>query len=165
MNNKNIREFFNDLLLDKFLVNFFPGLILFYVLTTFIKFSTGDGLLSLLIIVCTSWILGIFLEMIFYGKTYRDRRTGKVFSITQSLNLLFSKIGLSIIITAIITLVVLLIQLDTEEVFETEMFTTYTEKDREIRMFLQILKPSLCILFGIFLYRRYPQKNTTTLEE
>lgn len=39
MEHKNINGFFKNILLDKFLVNFIPGLILFYALTNYLPRS------------------------------------------------------------------------------------------------------------------------------
>ncbi|MEM6686728.1 MAG: hypothetical protein AAF617_13175, partial [Bacteroidota bacterium] len=85
MNNENIKAFFNDLFIDKFLVNFVPGFILLFSMISFLIFPTGDGLPWLFIIAICAWILGLLLELIFYAKTYKKRREGTAFSIDDSL--------------------------------------------------------------------------------
>jgi hypothetical protein len=154
MNNKNINEFFNDLFLDKFLVNFFPGLILFFVLATFVSFPTGDGVLWLFIVAIGAWILGMIVEMIFYRKTYIDRRAGATFTVNESLNLLFSKIGLCIIIATIIYLVFKITQM----VIYEDLYSRSLRKENEVALFFTFIKSLFFVVFGIFLYRRYPKK-------
>ena len=73
MNNKNITEFLQDIVLGKFIVNFIPGLILFYVLTMFIDVRTGEGLMSFVIVTSVSWTLGALLEFVFFRKAFFKR--------------------------------------------------------------------------------------------
>ncbi|AXG67920.1 hypothetical protein KORDIASMS9_00102 [Kordia sp. SMS9] len=166
MNNEKINAFFNDIFIDKFLVNFVPGLILFYALYSFISFSTGDGLLSLLIITIISWILGLLLEMVFYGKTYKNRRVGIAFTIDDSLRLLFSKIGLSIIIAVFISIFMpeILQQITKTEIrpFETSFFE---RKEADLRIVFMFIKGFAFIAVGMYLYLRYPNKNPDKIEE
>ncbi|KAB8154094.1 hypothetical protein EZY14_006565 [Kordia sp. TARA_039_SRF] len=167
MNNEKINAFFNDIFIDKFLVSFVPGLILFYTLYPFISFSTGDGLLALWLIIIISWILGLLLEMIFYGKTYKNRRAGTVFTIDKSLRLLFSKIGLSIIIAVIISIFMTeLLQQIANNKLESRMQTDFFDiKETELRIVLMFIKAFTFMAIGLYLYLRYPNKNANKVAE
>ncbi|MBC8755774.1 hypothetical protein H2O64_13945 [Kordia sp. YSTF-M3] len=140
MNNSTIKAFFNEIILDKFMVNFVPGLILFFVLTTFIRIPMGEGLTIFLIVTSISWVLGILLEMTFFRKTYLTRRENTAFTTSQSLNLLFGKIGISIIIACVLWI-------DIEAVIE------YRGNTAEA-IFL-IIRFLVFTLAGLFLYLYY----------
>jgi hypothetical protein len=101
MDNNTVKAFFNEIILDKFILNFMPGLILFFVLTTFIRIPIGEGLTIFLIVASASWVLGMLLELTFFRKAYLRRRENTVFTKSESLNLLFGKIGISILIACI----------------------------------------------------------------
>lgn len=102
MDNKNINDFFKNILLDKFLVNFIPGLILFYALTNVVSIWVGDGLITLLIVVSTAWTLGVLLEMFVFRKAFYARWQGiAVHTSIDSLNLMFAKMGISIVIACL----------------------------------------------------------------
>jgi hypothetical protein len=140
MNNSTIKVFFNEIILDKFMVNFVPGLILFFVLTTFIRIPMGEGLTIFLIVTSISWVLGMLLEMTFFRKTYLARRENTAFTTSQSLNLLFGKIGISIIIACVLWI-------DIEAVIEYRGNTTEA-------IFL-IIRFLVFTLAGLFLYLYY----------
>lgn len=145
MDNNKIKAFFDEIILDKFILNFIPGLILFFVLSTFIGVSTGQGLTIFLIVTSISWVLGILLEMIFFKKAFTTKREGKAFSTTENLNLLFGKIGISILIAC-------LFWIDIESVLS---YFEYSGSMNGTRVFLIILKFVIFVLAGLFLYLHY----------
>lgn len=147
MNTDKIKEFFNEIILDKFIVNFVPGLILFYTLTLFIKVSIGEGLISFLIVTSSSWVLGIILELIVFRKTYLKRRENTTQPTHEVLKLLYGKIGVSIIIASLFTI-------DLKWILE--LFDYRTEDDMKI--IRPIVKLVIFISGGILLYRYY-RKN------
>ncbi len=104
MDNDKIKEFFNDIVLDKFLVNFIPGLILFYTLTLFVSISIGEGLISFLIVTSSSWVLGMILELIVFRKAYLKRRENAIQNTHEVLKLLYGKIGASILIACLFSI-------------------------------------------------------------
>ncbi|WP_298514425.1 hypothetical protein [uncultured Kordia sp.] len=145
MDNNKINSFFNDILLDKFILNFVPGLILFFVLSTFIGVSTGQGLTIFLIVTSVSWVLGVLLEMIFFKKAFLTKREGKAFTHTENLNLLFGKIGISILIACIFWI-------DIESVL---YYFKHSSSISGMKTFLIILKFVFFALAGLFLYLNY----------
>jgi len=145
MDNNKINTFFNEIIFDKFILNFIPGLILFFVLSTFIGISTGQGLTILLIVTSVSWVLGVLLEMIFFKKAFLNKREGKAFTRTENLNLLFGKIGISILIACIFWI-------DIESVLN---YFEYSGRMDGTKVFLIILKFVLFVLGGLFLYLHY----------
>ncbi len=103
MNNKNINEFLKDTILDKFLVNFVPGLILYYVIAFSLNIGVGDGLISLVIITSVSWTLGMLLEMVLFRRAFNRRKLEGAQSV-DSLHLLFGKMGVSILIACLFSI-------------------------------------------------------------
>ena len=103
MNNKNITEFLQDILLGKFLVNFVPGLILYYVLsaTWFMDIDTGDWLLSFLIVTSISWTLGALEELIFFRKAFLRRWQEGTSNSSDNIVLMAGKIGIALLIACI----------------------------------------------------------------
>lgn len=150
MNNNAIKEFFNELVLDKFLLNFIPGLILFYVLTMFIPITVGEGLTTLLIVASASWVLGLLLELIFFRATYFARREGKKLTTNEQLNLLFGKIGVSTIIACILSIdLVSALRIFDDGIAEEIAFSN------------PVVKFLLFGIIGITLYLFYSKNNST----
>lgn len=147
MNNEKINAFFNDIVLDKFIINFIPGLILLHVVSSFIGFSAGGtGLAALLIIASVSWVLGILLEMVFFKKVYHARREGKKHSISENINLLFGKLGISILIACVSWI----------NVYEIKLyFDHYRGRGDGAEIFFIIAKFLIVVLIGVFLYLHY----------
>ncbi|PTX60946.1 hypothetical protein C8N46_105102 [Kordia periserrulae] len=146
MNNEKINAFFNDIVLNKFVLNFVPGLILFFTFSSFVNFSVSDGLLSLLIIVIFSWVLGMLLEMVFFKKVYHTRRTEKEANsnVNEHLNLLYGKLGISILIAC-------LFWIDIEAIMN---YFDRSYKDHTEAVFI-VIKFLVVVLTGIFLYLHY----------
>jgi hypothetical protein len=145
MDNNTIKAFFNEIILDKFILNFVPGLILFFVLTTFIRIPIGEGLTIFLIISSVSWVLGMLLELTFFRKAYLTRRENKKFTTSESLNLLFGKIGISILIACIFWI-------DIESIIN---YFGYGNRGNGKRTFLIVSKFLVFSLGGLFLYLHY----------
>lgn len=143
-----IKDFFDNLVFDKFLLNFIPGLILFYVLTMFIDVSIGEGLTSFLIVASVSWVLGLILELVFFRKSYLKRREENRLTKSDSLNLLFGKIGVSIVIACILWI-------DLEWLMN--LFDNMNEK--LVEMIRLIIKLLLFTIGGILLYIYYRKNN------
>jgi hypothetical protein len=146
MNNEKINAFFNDIVLNKFILNFVPGLILFFTFSSFVNFSVSDGLLSLLIIVIFSWVLGMLLEMVFFKKVYRTRRTEKEndSTVNDYLNLLYGKLGISILIAC-------LFWIDIQAIMG---YFDRSYRDNTEGFFI-LAKFLIVVLTGIFLYLHY----------
>lgn len=145
MDNNKIKTFFDEIILDKFILNFIPGLILFFVLSRFVGGGMGEGLTVFLIVISVAWVLGILLEMIFFKKAYAARREGKAFSTTESLSLLFGKIGISILIACIFWI-------DIDSVL---YYFKHSSSISGMKIFLIILKFVIFVLAGIFLFMHY----------
>ncbi|MNU90311.1 hypothetical protein D3C71_801750 [compost metagenome] len=144
MDNKKTSEFLNDIILGKFLVNFIPGLIIFYVLTVFIDVKTGDGLISFLIVTTVSWMLGVLLELVFFRKIFYRRWQGEVSTSIDKINLLIGKTGVSIIIACVFC-----IDLD-------PILNTYNGWNNNIVKFIiTFIKLLIFCIGGILLYRHY----------
>lgn len=144
MDNNTIKAFFNEIILDKFIVNFVPGLILFFVLTTFIRIPIGEGLTTFLIVASASWVLGVFLELSFFKKAYFKRRSNTAFTTSESLNLLFGKIGISILIAC-------LCWIDLESIIEYRGGT--------MQAIFIVIKFLVFVLMGLFLYLDYSKSR------
>lgn len=144
MNTEKINTFFNEIILDKFILNFVPGLILFFVVSSFVEFSISAGLSAFLIITSVSWVLGILLEMIFFRKVYLSRREGKAYNVSETLNLLYGKLGISILITFVSWINIRAI-----------LFNTYNGRVDKSEVFFIIVKFLIVALVGLFLYLYY----------
>lgn len=103
MDHKKLNDFLDEFIVGKFLVNFVPGLILFYALTSFINISVGgDGLTAFVIVVSISWVLGVLIELIFFRKSFYNKANEVVFSRIQNIYLLFGKLGICMVIGCLI---------------------------------------------------------------
>ncbi|MFK7748851.1 MAG: hypothetical protein AB8B65_10695 [Kordia sp.] len=145
MDNNKIKAFFDEIILDKFLMNFIPGLILFFVVSRFVGGGMGEGLTVFLIVISFSWILGVLLEMIFFKKAFANRRGEKAYSNTENLNLLFGKIGISILIACIFWI-------DIQSVIN---YFEYSGSIKGMQIFMIILKFVVFALAGLYLYMHY----------
>lgn len=101
MNQNKINQLFNELVLDKFLMNFIPGLILYFCLHSFVPFTTGNWLTSFLILITVTWFLGFTLEFLFFQKTFNRRREVENFVLKESISLLFAKVAVAILISIV----------------------------------------------------------------
>lgn len=121
-----LKTFFNEIILDRFLMNFFPGLILYFLLTILIDFTAGEGIISAIIVSSTSWILGLIVELCFFRKEYSKRREASAFKIKETINLFLGKIGLSIVLTCVIIVLISTISINLKliDVFNLKYFTT-----------------------------------------
>lgn len=98
MNLSKINQFFNEVLLDKFIINFIPGLILYYCLHSFVPFTSGGWLTSFFLLLTVTWFLGLILEFLFFQKTFIRRRNENVFILKDCLTFLFAKVAVAILI-------------------------------------------------------------------
>jgi len=146
MNNSNINAFFNEIILDKFILNFVPGLILFYAVISFLGLSFDSGLAAFVIFISVSWVLGILLELVFFRKSYRIRREGKPQTVNESLNLLYGKIGMSILIMSVSMINIPAIQLYLE---------LFVDRGVGTEIYFIVFKYLSIILVGLFLYLYY----------
>lgn len=148
MNNKNITEFFQDIVLGKFIVNFIPGLILFYVLTMFIDVRTGEGLMSFVIVTSVSWTLGALLEFVFFRKAFFKRWLEGSSSNMDNVLLLFGKIGMA-------TLIACIFWIDLKWILN--LFESIHEENMEIVNV--VVKFSLFLIGGGLLYWVYAKRS------
>lgn len=148
MNNKNITEFLQDIVLGKFIVNFIPGLILFYVLTMFIDVRTGEGLMSFVIVTSVSWTLGALLEFVFFRKAFFKRWQEGSSSNMDNVLLLFGKIGMA-------TLIACIFWIDLKWILN--LFESIQEENMEIVNV--VVKFSLFLIGGGLLYWVYAKRS------
>ena len=154
MSKEKLQQLFNEFILDKFILNFIPGLILFYILRMIIKVSIGDGLSALLIITSFSWVLGLILEAILFRKAYQKRREGGLMSRTETLNLLYAKIGVSVLLACVMSI---------DLHWFLNLFDHRSEKElvviRKVRNFIVFL------VLGVFLVSNVFKDQNTTKNE
>lgn len=105
MEKEKLNYFLNNVILDKFLLNFIPGVILVYKLALFLGFPIREGMLSFLVVTSFSWILGMILELVFFNEKYQMRIKGVSLSLAERLKLLYGKIGISIIIVCVLFMI------------------------------------------------------------
>lgn len=144
MNNKAITEIVKDLLFSRFLVNFIPGLILFYVCINLLSVSTGEGISSFLILTSVSWTLGVLLEFVFFKKAFFSRWGNGNPEMIDNLLLLFGKTGVAILISCIS-------RIDLKWILD--VFDRRNEE--EMLLINSIVKYVLFCIAGVVLYRLY----------
>lgn len=99
MNSTKINQILNEVILDKFLINFIPGLILYFCLHSFVPFTSGNWLTSFFILITVTWFLGLILEFLFFQKTFNRRREVENFVLKNCISLLFAKVAVAILIS------------------------------------------------------------------
>lgn len=70
MKDNNFSELLNRYFLERFLLQFVPGITLYIGLYPLIKISSGEGMISVLIVGSLSWGLGLLLEILLFNKAY-----------------------------------------------------------------------------------------------
>ncbi|WP_299833512.1 hypothetical protein [uncultured Tenacibaculum sp.] len=99
MNKENLNYLTDNVFLQQFLINFIPGLPLFYALKTILNVSTGDGFTAFLIVITVSWVLGLILEILLFNKQYKMRFDQENnISKTQLHYLLITKFSIALLI-------------------------------------------------------------------
>lgn len=148
MESEKINNFFNDVILGKFLLNFILGIILFYKLAITLGFPIREGVLSLLVVTSFSWILGMIIELVFFNKQYLKRRKGTQLSLDKRLKLLYGKTGISIIIVCVLFMI------------DLEWILNIFDKrnSQEMIIIYSIIKLVLFFGSGVLLYK-YSFKN------
>ena len=148
MDTKKLTELLEEHVLGKFLVNFIPGLLLFYIVSSAVGLHIEEGLVSLLILTTASWTLGIILEIAFFRGVFFSSRKGKTPGPVDSITLLLGKTGIAVLITCIYWI-------DLE--WFLNIFDNQSEK--EIYFISIGIKFTLFCLGGIFLYRFYVKQS------
>ncbi len=151
MNSTKINQILNEIILDKFILNFLPGLILYYSLTSFITFSTGNGLISMIIVVSVSWFLGLLEEFLFFKRIFLKRREQFEFNLKLSLGSLFGEVGLSILITIVYSICHFL-YIDLSE-------NTSKYKESQSALIAYIVVFGLLSSYLIFYFYKFTRKN------
>jgi hypothetical protein len=102
MDKATVFEQFSKSLLDKFIIHFVPGVIIYFGVFRLIDFRLHQGLLSFVIVACFSWVLGLVLEIIFFKKSYQLRVDNQLNSAKPIHHLLVSKVGLAILFAVLV---------------------------------------------------------------
>ncbi|MGB0870496.1 MAG: hypothetical protein ACPGSD_12935 [Flavobacteriales bacterium] len=170
MNNQKINTFLDEIILDKFIINFIPGLLLVLVSTTQWNIKIGDGITSLLTLTSFSWVLGLILELIFFRESYLKRRDGIIFNNKNKLNLLFGKIGISILISCIFLidtnwiLDVLNIR-NNEEIIVNGRYQNKALDEANLAKIRQDIKLIFFVILGVYLFLFYKKRKTNNIED
>jgi hypothetical protein len=144
MNHKTNIEIVKDFIFSQFLVNFVPGLILFYVCIDLLNVSTGEGITSFLILTTVSWTLGALLEFMFFRKVFFLRWSEGSPEMKDNMLLLFGKTGVAILIACVF-------RMDLKWILD--IFDRRNEE--EMLLINSIVKVVLFCIAGILLYRIY----------
>lgn len=133
-----------------FLVSFVPGLILYYGLTSIIKFSVGDIIISTIIIISISWSFGEVLELFFFKNSISTRKKSEK-NYINNLELMINKIGIAISITSLIILISSIIN---------HFNPAHERKEFDYLFFITSIKMAVFFSLGILLNKyRYHGKQ------
>ncbi|WP_299712770.1 hypothetical protein [uncultured Tenacibaculum sp.] len=123
MNKENLNYLTDNVLLQQFLINFIPGLPLFYALKTILNVSTGDGFTAFLIVIAVSWVLGLILEILLFNKQHKMRFDQENnINKTQLHYLLIVKFAIGIVLSLTLALVVFVIGNVDNPAFDEDIF-------------------------------------------
>lgn len=145
MNKERLDLLTKDYLLKLFLINFVPGMILYFGITKLISISTGDGFLSLIIICSFAWTLGLVQEMVFFNSHYKTKKTLAIELGTDfQYHLLIAKVGSALVIACLLSLFAFIIDVvDSNGRYDSDILK---------RTFF---KTSLVFFIGIFLVIKF----------
>lgn len=97
MENATNLERFSKLVLNRFLIHFVPGIVLYFGLRDIIHLHLDRGLLEFIVVCSFSWTLGLILEIIFFKKIYKLKNDTEPVPNRTNHYLLISKVGLAIV--------------------------------------------------------------------
>ncbi|MCH2033810.1 MAG: hypothetical protein MK202_09845 [Tenacibaculum sp.] len=106
MNKEKITYITEQILMKNFLLNFVPGLPLYFEFSSLIDFSSFEGIASLIILITISWTLGLCFEILLFDNYYK---TKVQLSNENSHYLLIAKFSLAICFAFIIELILFMI--------------------------------------------------------
>lgn len=147
MKENNLIEILSKYFLERFLLQFVPGLILYIGINTITKISSGEGLISVIIVGSLSWGLGLLLEILFFNKVYLERESENGLSRKKIHYLLMDKLGISCLIAAILAFII-----------STTNFLEYWEYKTDAQMAESFIKRIVLIILGSLMWYRFNQK-------
>ena len=147
MKENNISSLFNTYILQRFLLHFVPGIILYVGLYPLIKISSGEGLISLVIVGSLSWGLGLLLEILLFNSAYNQRESDSGLTRKKVHYLLLAKLGISCSIAGALAFVA-----------STTNFLEYWEYKSDVQMAESFIKRIILIIVGILLWYKFNQK-------
>jgi len=142
---KKVEQFIKSDFSNNFLINFIPGLVLILPLLRFL--NIGDGLISFTILLVSSWLLGILIEKLFFKKVYKSRENPDNITLLNFYELLFGKVGVALILGAIIRIIGLI----------NEIYNSHA--------FVLIIPPFLMIIIGLLLINSYKRNISNSLHD
>lgn len=150
MENKQINDFFKDIILGKFLVNFVPGFILYCVISNLFRLRFGPGITELLVVISFSWVLGLILEIVGFRSTFFSRRQNQ--QEESLIYLLLGKTGIAILIACIFWI-------------DLSWLLEFLEESNDFEMkHAKILFKFLLVATGGFLLFRMYKKNSNIVQ-
>ena len=157
MEKNKISEVVTDLLFDKLLLNFAPGIILYYAIKSLQPFSEGEGLTSLIIIIASAWVLGALVETLFFQKSSIKRRESSSFGMAHKLNLMLGKIATAILVASVLVF----ISIAMDEEFSMIIFDHDRRErfDFEYEMIKTSIFGAIGLIFLLIYKRRSNQMN------
>jgi len=161
MQDSKAKAIIQTVILNQFLIHFIPGLILFYQINQYLNITTGEGMLSLLIIASMSWVLGLIFESICFAKQFKKRLSDTEMSYQWSISLLLGKVGLVLIFWVAFPLIIKLLAdsyVEIAHVFQDEYryIRKYVSFEAPIASYFKYV---LILTLGMFLYIRFLTQN------
>lgn len=147
MKDNNLSELLNKFFLERFLLQFVPGIILYIGFYPLIKISSEEALISFIIVGSLSWGLGLLLEIVFFNQVYKQRESESGLSRKKVHYLLFAKLGISCAIAGILAFIA-----------STTNFLEYWEYKTDAQMVESFIKRTILITLGGVLWYKFNQK-------
>lgn len=138
MNLEKLEQFFEKVFLTKFLINFVPGFIMYHGISYLTNLTAGTGVFSAFFIICISWTLGVFLQLVFFDS---KPPTEDNLSKEKVLKLLIGKLSIATLFTLVII-----------------FFSYVSQKNISEHVISRIILASILFLLlsvvGIFIYKK-----------
>ena len=107
MDKEKISYLTDEVLMKKFLLNFVPGLPLYFALDNIIGLPSFEGLSAFMMVITVAWTLGLCFEILLFNTYYKTKTN---LTNENSHYLLISKFSLAICFAFIIEFILLIIE-------------------------------------------------------